>query len=187
MTVFGPPGCVVLLFVLGEVFHAFDDFRWVGQDVTPFQGFLILSILCFPFAIWFLASIRRDVLLSRLSQTWPTVPGVLLDRKTEKRISRSGVSYIVSLKYTYEVGGRKYQGEQLAFAPSRIDSGDTLDRLLQKYVANAAITVHYNPADPTDAVLETGEELALQRLWRVWVLLGVPVLAPVVLVVRTLF
>ena len=186
-TVFGPVGCVIVLLVLGQRAGAFGDFQLVGKDVTPLQGFIILALMCFPVAAWFFASIQRDVMLSRLSRTWPTVPGVLLQRTTEKRVSRSGVSYIVSLKYAYEVGGRKYEGEQLAFAPQRIDSGGLLDSLLLKYVVNAAVTVHYNPADPPDAVLETGEELARQRMWRVWTLVAVPAVAPVVLALRAAF
>jgi len=186
MTVLGPAGSLVALLIFGRVADVFD-LPLVGQDVSPLQAFTILAIMCFPVAAWFYALVRRDVELSRMSQSWPTVPGVLDERKAEQRTTPRGNSYAITLGYSYEVGGRKYRGDRLAFAPRRLDAGALLDGLLDKYPANAAVTVHYNPVDPQDSVLETDDAPARQRMGRVVMLLLLPVGLALLLIVRMAF
>lgn len=174
MTVLGPVGCIVALLVFGRLVGIFD-LPLVGQEVSPLQGFTILAIMLFPMAAWFYAVVRRDVELSRMSRSWPTVPGVLDERKADQRVTPRSNSYLITLSYSYEVDGRKYRGDRLAFAPSRLDAGDLLDGLLDKYRANAAVTVHYNPIDPQDSVLETDDAPARQRMGRVYMLVLLPI------------
>ncbi|MEI6202253.1 MAG: DUF3592 domain-containing protein, partial [Enhydrobacter sp.] len=186
MTVVGPVGCVAVLLVFGQVTGVFD-LPFVGQEASPLQGFTILAIMLFPLAAWFYAGVRRDVALSRISRSWPTVPGVLEQRSIDRRSTLRGNTYAISLSYSYEVGGRKYHGDRLAFAPSRLDTGDLLDGLLAKYPANAAVTVHYNPIDPEDSVLETDDAPARQPMGRVIILLLLPVGMALLLIVRMAF
>jgi hypothetical protein len=186
MAVLGPVGCIVALLVFGRVVGVFD-LPLVGQEVSPFQGFTILAIMLFPMAAWFYARVQRDVALSRMSRSWPTVPGVLEERKADERVTPRSDSYAISLSYSYEVGGRKYRGDRLAFAPSRLDAGALVDGLLDKYRANAAVTVHYNPADPQDSVLETDDAPARQRMGRVYMLVLLPVGLALLLIVRMAF
>ena len=133
----GPLGCLVLIPTAGRVLGVFDRFEWIGQDVSPLQAFFILETMCAPVAAWFYARVRRDVELSRMSRSWPTVPGVLEERKTEQRVTPRG-SYEITLGYSYEVGGLKYRGDRLAFAPSRLDAGALLNGLRQRGVLRAA-------------------------------------------------
>jgi hypothetical protein len=187
LTVLGPLGCLVLIPTVGRVLGVFDRFEWVGRDVSPLQAFFILETMCAPVAVWFYAMVRRDVELSRMSRSWPTVPGVLERRTAERRSTTRGTSYAITLSYAYEVGGRKYRGDRLAFAPSRLDAGDLLDGLLAKYPANATVTVHYNPIDSQDSVLETDDAPARQRMARVILLLLLPVGLALLLIVRMAF
>jgi hypothetical protein len=186
MTVLGPVGCLVVLLVFGSVTGVFD-LPMVGQEVSPLQGFTILAIMLFPMAAWFYVMVQRDVALSRMSRSWPTVPGVLEQRMAEQRSTLRGNTYAITLSYSYEAGGRKYRGDRLAFAPSRLDAGALLDGLLDKYPANAAVTVHYNPVDPQDSVLETDDAPARQRMGRVLMLLLLPVGLALLLIVRMAF
>ncbi len=186
MTVVGPVGSLATMLVFGRVTGLFD-LPLVGQDVSPLQGFTILAIMLFPVAAWFFAGVRRDVALSQISRSWPTVPGVLEQRSIDQRSTLRGNTYAISLSYSYEVGGRKYHGDRLAFAPSRLDAGALLDGLLAKYPPNAAVTVHYNPIDPEDSVLETDDAPARQRMGRVIMLLLLPIGLALLLIVRMAF
>lgn len=185
MTLFAPLGMIVLAPVAGWLLGAFNDFQWVGQEVSPLQGFIILGTMCFPVAGWFFASVKRDEALAQMSAHWPTTPGVLTDRTFDKRLTMYGITYKVSVNYSYDVAGRKYWGERLAFAAERLDSGALLDALLTKYQPNTSVTVHYDPVQPEEAVLETSEAAARQRMWRVAVLLAVPGIVAVILFIRS--
>jgi hypothetical protein len=59
--------------------------------------------------------------------------------------------------------------------PARVTAEELVERLADRYPVGAQVTVHYDPADPSDAVLETSDEMARQNAWQIWVLLGAPI------------
>jgi hypothetical protein len=67
---------------------------------------------------------------------WPTTPGTVAERKSDH------------LNYVYEVAGISHQGQREGeFAKGQYAPGTT-------------VTVHYNPANPDQAVLQTGDHVA---------------------------
>jgi hypothetical protein len=59
--------------------------------------------------------------------------------------------------------------------------------LARKYAAGTAVTVHFDPAAPERAVLETAEDMAFQGMRKVWLLLGVPLAVTILMAVVPLF
>jgi hypothetical protein len=102
-------------------------------------------------AFW-IADVRRGL----AARSWPSVPGVVEEAATRRKPP----------VYRYEVGGREYQGFRSSYGGRRVrrNKGD-------------AVTVHFNPEDPNEAVLHPG--------WS-WRSLGIPVFAGLFLLVTGL-
>ena len=85
---------------------------------------------------------------------WPTTMGIILMSTLESRRTNSGrhAQYPVVL-YSYQAGGRSYQGNRIAPGPEV--GGTGAPKRLVRYETGAQVTVFYNPNDPSDAVLET--------------------------------
>jgi hypothetical protein len=82
------------------------------------------------------------------------------------------------VEYEYTVGGKKYRC-------SRIDvgemiSGSELETVLSRYPIGAEVTVYYDPADPSKALLE--RELPRKVFWAVGCVLALVLGAPLVVV-----
>ena len=91
------------------------------------------------------------------------------------------------MRYVYRVGDMDYVGTRLAFAPRWLGSQYTVDTLARRYAVGAAVQVRYDPDQPDEAVLETDDQLATQRLFAVWVCLLVVAAGVIVLALRRAF
>jgi hypothetical protein len=92
---------------------------------------------------------------TRLAQRWPQVRGEIIVARVAEYAGRNGYTYEPSVRYRYEVNGRIYDSDRIRFA-STLDlpnSHSSAERVLQSYQRGSQVPVHYNPADPSDAVL----------------------------------
>ena len=93
---------------------------------------------------------------------WPTAPGVVTTVSPSPNpivVPRTRLGLPITqrsriyISYTYRVADRDYRGSRLSAAlPS---SRDATRQTFAKYAAGNAVTVHYDPADPSNAVLDT--------------------------------
>jgi hypothetical protein len=102
--------------------------------------------------------------IARIMQTarWPTVPGVMTAVSASPNrvvVPRTRLGLPVTqrsriyVSYTCRVSDREYRGSRLSAAlPS---ARDATRQAFMKYAIGNAVTVHYDPADPSTAVLET--------------------------------
>jgi hypothetical protein len=58
------------------------------------------------------------------------------------------------VEYGYRVGGRDYYGARVAFTPDIAGGRELADATVQRYPKGSPVTVHYDPANPSLAVLE---------------------------------
>lgn len=177
---------VAVIWLLG----GYHRFEWVGGNLSPLESLGVLAPICFPVAAYYLAWMNVEIEESRLSRGWPSAAGRVLSQSLEKKwIGYQGVLHILNVTYSYEIDGRAFTGERLAFAPRLLKPGATLDALVRKYQPGASIDVHYDPQFPLESVLETGDELARQRNWKVVGLFAAPfaitVLVAFIIAVRT--
>jgi hypothetical protein len=94
-------------------------------------------------------------LRTRLAQNWPQVPGEIIAATVAEHGGSRGYFYEPSVRYRYEVNGQIYHSDRIRFA-STLDipnSHSSAERALQSYPRGSQVPVHYNPADPSDAVL----------------------------------
>jgi hypothetical protein len=101
---------------------------------------------------------------------WPTVTGKVmrtrLDSMVEDDDSDAGRSHRspreteyfgATIRYAFSVAGREYQSTRRYIGrPVLSGSPRAAAKVLAKYPPDAAVTVHYNPANPAEAVLEPG-------------------------------
>jgi hypothetical protein len=114
--------------------------------------------------------------------TWPTVQGVIKvsDKElTRRRIAsnnqQEAVLWHPVVKYAYNISGVAYTGNQISYGDydeviSHTINGDynnvppspKFQALLSKYAVGNTVTVHYNPLNPKEAVLETNDATGLR-------------------------
>jgi hypothetical protein len=98
-------------------------------------------------------------------QKWPSVPGRITESKAEHSPNFTGLS--LTVRYTYSVNGTPCSCNKISWS-GQSGSDATAREYLRKYPAGTAVTVYYNPANPTDAVLETN----LNDYWIMVILTG---------------
>jgi hypothetical protein len=105
----------------------------------------------------------RDRKKAKATETWPTANGTILSARldqqtrTERNQGRTytRTSYTPIIEYTYTVGGQTHQGSRIFPGTSMSYDHGTAQNIVNRYQPGAAVTVHYDPGDPTQAVLET--------------------------------
>jgi hypothetical protein len=114
----------------------------------------------------------RNVMRAHGSSRWPQVPGVVAQSKsgtetgfndreplTERDYLQDGYAtmYLADIRFRYTVGGRNYSTDKLHFGQT-VSSGDSSEAQLRlfKYPLGSAVTVSYNPANPSIAAVEPG-------------------------------
>lgn len=138
------------------------------QDIN-LENIIVAVVLCGVFLLLngiFLGIIfftRRK--MGEIAQ-WPSTGGVVQRSYLEERSDSEGgsTSYPV-VQYAYKVGANAYQGSKIA--PGMEVGGMGASKVIAKYPVNALVTVYYNPANPSDAVLEKNAP----ALWIIWLLL----------------
>jgi hypothetical protein len=181
----GPPLAFVAPLVLMWLLGGFTDFQMVGKPVNFIQAFGILGAICFPFGVYFLARSQMNAVRAGVSQSWPSVPGIVQSSKIEKRLNGVPMMiYRLALTYRYDVDGRPYHGDTVQFGPRWAASRRLIEKLAEKYPGGAAVTVHYDPKDPNVAVLETSDAMAGQDWWRIVALLAAPLLISVFVAIK---
>lgn len=128
----------------------------VSRGPTGLLG-LAMLVVCMVFAV------KQNLDRSK-AETWPTVQGTIAsvrlhdtrqrrhDQIGNTQFIRTDVTYHVSLSYDYEVEGRRYSGNRLAF-DIKGSSLDYVQHEMAKYGQGTPVTVHYNPADPADSMV----------------------------------
>jgi hypothetical protein len=97
---------------------------------------------------------------SDLSQGWPSVQGQVTGAHVSHSSSTDtdgniSYSYSPNVSYTYQVGGNTYHNDKLTFGFQQTFNNEArAQTALQRYPVGGNVTVYYNPANPSEAVLE---------------------------------
>jgi hypothetical protein len=101
-------------------------------------------------------------------QSWPSTMGTVLASYLERRSSgNEGSANYPVVQYSYQVGGRSYQGAKIA--PGMEVGGTGAGKVVNRYPEGAQVMVFYDPNNPSDAVLEK----KAPAQWLMWLLLVV--------------
>lgn len=102
----------------------------------------------------------------RASLHWPSVEGTILQSERVRVSGRGSPSYYAKTAYTYKVNGTTYTSSQISLWTDYL-AGVAGDHFLNSHPTNSTVTVHYNPQDPTNAVLLPGADERANRTWMV--------------------
>ena len=111
---------------------------------------------------------------------WAQTTGRIVSSETEKFRARTGTSgssskvaagpyrthYRQRVNYAYQVGGNDYASDRVAFGGRTSGTIASLESAsVKRYQAGSKVTVYYDPANPTQAVLERDAK----HMWLLWV------------------
>ena len=90
------------------------------------------------------------------SRKWPMVLGqVVASHVQASPGSEGGTVYEPAVTYAYDVGGRAYTSNRIAFGGFGSSSSvKSAQNHVNRYPAGSVVQVYYNPANPADATLE---------------------------------
>jgi hypothetical protein len=129
--------------------------RYGGTTQVSSRGMILFAIV--PLMIG-LVALSMSVLVSQGAQDaagWPTTEGTVTNTYIAQHTgSKGAISYSPEVQYQYQVDGFSYTGDRLGVI-SQSSSYDWALSYLNNYQVGSTVTVHYNPANPADAVLET--------------------------------
>ncbi len=102
---------------------------------------------------------------------WPQAPAQILESRLEQvqhGSTRPGNRvWQPHILYRYEVQGRSYVGERVGALTLGSDFPSLVESVVRRHPAGSQTRVHYNPADPAEAVLEPtwGRPFAHGLIW----------------------
>jgi hypothetical protein len=167
-------GCLTLLaiaaaFVVG-IYYATTNATRLLQGYIPEKADApaTVFITCFGLAVLvFFFAYRRYV---SQAAKWPTVPGKVATSTTESFVNREDgrdrTSYAPVIEYSFNVHGIEYRSRKITIGVATSGSQRFAEGIAAKYPEGKNVTVHYDPADPSNAALENAGGYP-------WLLLGI--------------
>jgi len=132
--------------------------NWMTYVIPLFLGgvFAVIGIALLVFG-------QRERQKAKATEKWPTVNGNIVSARIDQqtRTERSQgrtytrTTYTPVVEYAYEAGGKPFQGNRIFPGSNMSYDLNTAQGILNRYQPGQATTVHYDPADPAQAVLET--------------------------------
>lgn len=104
----------------------------------------------------------RPLIKASGTADWPTVRGTIISSESKSsRVShgsgkRSGSAHGIMVDYEYEVDGKSYSSDVVAFGADRFHDAKSASSVMQMYPEGKEVTVFYDPTDPDTSVLEAG-------------------------------
>lgn len=103
-------------------------------------------------------------LKSRIASNWPIVPGEIKSCEIKKTTDVDGDTYRVLVSYSYEVFGRQYHGDRIAFGYCGSNKYAEHSSLYDKLSMTRKVAVRYNPSNPAESALTFGPKMPLRIL-----------------------
>jgi hypothetical protein len=119
----------------------------------------ILAALFLGGVLFIVLAVLRSRKAKMAAENWPTVAGGVLSSEVVIHRSHSSrgyatVNYMPKVSYEYQVNGQKYMGDGIGFGTATFGKKKA-DEIAAIYPQGTPVTVHYDPSDPSKAVLET--------------------------------
>lgn len=132
---------------------------------TPPRSKTLLHFLLVFGGIWTLVVMIFNIVLiaditrGRAAAGFPSAPGTIASADVESHMSSGKDAqrmYSAQVQYIYQVNGTTYTGNRIRHGGMSSSDSSQAHADVARYTPGSAVTVRYNPANPTDAVLETG-------------------------------
>jgi hypothetical protein len=116
----------------------------------------------------------RQIFRSNRAQSWPMVPGKVVESRLREVNDSDGTTYQAYVAYEYFVNGVALHSDIRCPGANQSSSSFTggAKRVLARYPIGSEIIVYVNPADSADAMLEPGKIQLGLLAWGILFLLG---------------
>ena len=173
-----------MVIVLAPVSAVLVTHAIAGKVVTVSDGFP-LWVFFMPIAALGLAGLFVYVFVDicrkeKISARWPTTPGTITASVVVEKVSRDKddnveIKFYPEVRYSYRIGGREFHCDmrKWGFSELYVDR-DGPEKILAKYPKGGSVPVFYDPADPSNAVLEPTNRLGTFAPLAAAVLFGLP-------------
>lgn len=117
--------------------------------------FAAIFLACFfGAALIFVITGLSSLASNRREQSWPVVPGKILEAKISDESGTSGSKlFAPDVRYAYQVNGSQFEGHRITEIRHFTDESGAVEEL-SKYPAGAKVQVYYDPSNPRDSLLE---------------------------------
>ncbi len=132
--------------------------------VYPFLAWIaagVFTILTLVFGTRAIEGTRTQL----AAETYPTATGRIIHSDIKSRRVKNGTRYWLEIVYEFEVEGRKFRGTRRQYEDPEVSSHSACRKMQTAYPAGATVTVHYNPANPGEAVLVPGMGVPQYAAW----------------------
>ena len=124
----------------------------------------LIVIILFPFAIW---QAWKNIKMAEASPAWPTTEGKVTDSKR----ARVALRLQPRVTYSYAINGANFTSNRISFLGAF--PKNEIENVLAKYPVDRSVTVHYQPENPVQAVLEPGSSPLVVKPFRALIILFV--------------
>lgn len=167
-------GCAIALLVLAAIgaglyFFAGSALKYLEDHLpNPDRAPFFLASTAFGLAtLLFFVAARRN---SKKAASWPSVRGTIVSSGIEsyqkRENGRTTTYYTAAVEYAYQVHGIDYRSRQINLGVTTTGSQSGAEKVAGRYPQGAAVDVHYEPDNPSNAALENPTGYT-------WLLLGV--------------
>lgn len=113
-----------------------------------------------------LALLVRPIYRASLATaTWATTTGSIRDYRIDTVRDSDGVAYRPIIRYDYSVQGQDYVGGRITFTSDMGSSSKArVERFRAAYPPGASVNVHYDPRNPSDAVLSLDRDPTISMM-----------------------
>lgn len=96
--------------------------------------------------------------INQASQTtdWPAVRGEVLEAKVRTHRSDNKETWACNVRYAYQVDGRSYEGDRVAYGYGGTNNEQMHKNLQRKLSKSKYVRVHYDPNHPSESTLAVG-------------------------------
>jgi hypothetical protein len=107
---------------------------------------------------------------ARQSESWPSTEGeiahsAILYRTDTTTTNGDVASYKADIAYRYKVRGANYSSSKVALLDLSTSSSGRAQTIVQRYPDKSKVQVYYNPADPSESILEPGSTGGINVLY----------------------
>jgi hypothetical protein len=139
--------------------------KQAGPMQSPSRMTRLLFCYLFPGALILTGGLTlflglREMEAAQTSTTWPTVSGTVkssdIDWSNNDSDDHQRDSAFAKVVYTYQVAGHLHTSDKVLYGDYGSSDSSHADSIVSQYAPGQAVTVHYDPADPSTAVLQPG-------------------------------
>jgi hypothetical protein len=107
------------------------------------------------------------------SLEWPTTKGIVILSEVKTDESNESVIYKTNIHYKYTLKSQDYFSDRVSFGWPEYSDIEQAKTAVKKYKQGQNINIHFNPANPSESVIEPGmNNSSLELFFGVWIFLA---------------